>query len=105
MTIEYVDPAVAKVTQAPQDTASTKVLVGLDEKLARLSDSLEENLRRLAELNQRLSGSDTRLPESTHVPSAEDGKGLLSSLEMRVAHLQLLVDAISEEMESLDKLA
>ncbi|QLC26537.1 hypothetical protein HFP57_16850 [Parasphingopyxis algicola] len=105
MTIEYVDPSVAKVTQMPQTAPNAKVLVGLDEKLVRLSNSLDENLRRIAELNQRLFGSDSRTPESTRVPAPDDGKGLLSSLDMRVAHLHLLVDAISEEMDSLDKLA
>ena len=105
MTIEYVDPSVASVTQLPQIPPSAKLLVGFDEKLVRLSSDLDENLQKLIKLNQRLFGGDGPEQDPSTSSGANQSGGLLSSLDTRVVHLDRLIDKISKEMDSLDSLA
>lgn len=108
MTIEYVDPSVSKVTEMPQKAPPTsKLLVGLDEKLVRLSNDLNENLQRMTQMNQRLFGGETPDGDgaNAHGQTQKQNGGLLSSLDGRVAELDRLVDKISKEMDSFDQLA
>ncbi|MEO1169781.1 MAG: hypothetical protein AAFW97_13820 [Pseudomonadota bacterium] len=110
MTIEYVDPTVSKVTEMPQKTPPTsKLLVGLDEKLVRLSNDLNENLQRMTQLNQRLFGGEAQENEAPnshgHGQTQNQNGGLLTSLDSRVGELDRLVDKIAKEMDSFDQLA
>ncbi|MEM8694826.1 MAG: hypothetical protein AAGE05_02245 [Pseudomonadota bacterium] len=105
MTIEYVDPSVARVAQMPQNTPASKLLVGLDEKLVRLSNDLEENLQRVSQLNGRLFGDGGAESDKQQSQAQNENGGLLTSLDSRVEDLNRLVERISEEVESLEKLA
>lgn len=121
MSIEFVDPQAieAEVKSQPKPEPrpeseivakserreKPKLLVEIDERLDRSLSHLERQVDRMHDLNTRLFGSAKARSENQKNKNGLQNKGLMASIDERMAEFESLLAKLEEEVAQIDSLA